>query len=373
MNSFKLTTLSLAALTAISFSACGGGGSSSTTTTPTIASIVLNDLNATDLSGVITTNTTLTADTIWRLNGLVVVDNNATLTIQPGTTIIGAAGTGAATSYLVINKNAKIDANATLEKPIVFMSEEAYRGGVDTWGQWGGVTIIGNAAMDAQVQPYEVDPQFVAGTGVATDSSGILRNVKILNSGITMEVNKEVNGLSLVGVGSGTVIENLTVNKSDDDCVEIWGGTVNLTNVDVSECTDDQFDIDDGYSGTVTNLKIHQTTGNSGIEMSGTTAATFNNFDIYVAPSAAATAKEGAIFFKKDGIGGHFNNGTIMYDLPSTNTYGAIHSSVGFTADSNNTSFTNVTLTGSNPDKFTGDSATALKSVFTADATNILN
>ena len=150
-------------------------------------------------------------------------------------------------------------------------------------GQWGGLTIIGNAADvgvapgDEQVEPYEVNSEFVPGNTDAEDNSGVLRYVQILNSGITMEQDKEINGLSLVGVGSGTTIENITVKRSDDDGIEIWGGTVNITNAYIEYCTDDQFDIDDGYSGTVTNLTIHEITdGNAGIEMSGTTAATFN-------------------------------------------------------------------------------------------------
>ncbi|QOP44108.1 hypothetical protein FJR45_09200 [Sulfurimonas sediminis] len=389
MNKFKLITLSLVTATAIGFSGCGGGGGGTTdTTTPTpdtttpAPDTTIPDANTTtpntatvtkmDLSGDITADMTLTADKVWRLNGLVTVTNGATLTIEPGTVIIGKSGTGAATSYMIIDKGAKIIADGTFDKPIVFMSETAYDGGADEWGQWGGLTLIGKAG-NSQVQPYEVNPAFTADSTDLADNSGVLRNVKILNSGITMEVDKEVNGLSMVGVGSGTVVENITVNKSDDDCIEIWGGTVNLTNVDVSECSDDHFDIDDGYSGTVTNLTIHQTTGNSGIEMSGNTVATFDNFDIYVASSAANTAKEGAIYFKKDGIGGHFKNGTVMYDINST--YAAIYS-VG-TADIANTSFTNVSLIGSNPLKFNGDpagnSATDLQTVFTSDTTNKLN
>ena len=139
----------------------------------------------------------------------------------------------------------------------------------------------------------------------AADNSGILRYVQILNSGITMEQDKEINGLSMVGVGSGTTVENIAVKRSDDDCIEIWGGTVNVTNAYVSYCTDDQFDIDDGYSGTVTDLMIYQhTDGNAGIEMSGNTAATFVGMTLIQDYSD----KEGAIYFKKDGIGGHFED-----------------------------------------------------------------
>ena len=212
-------------------------------------------------------------------------------------------------------------------------------------GQWGGLTIIGNAA-NSQVNPYEVNTAFVAGTSNLADNSGVLKYVKILNSGITMEQDKEINGLSLVGVGSGTTIANITVDLSDDDCIEAWGGTVNMSNITISNCTDDHFDIDDGYSGTVTNLKITQATsqfnlapGNAAMEMSGTTAATFDGLTIVQNTSA----KEGTIFFKKAGIGGHFKNATITDNVTSATLAGAIHSdNVGVAIDT--VSFENVTL-----------------------------
>ncbi|MDM5272453.1 hypothetical protein PGH07_09700, partial [Sulfurovum sp. zt1-1] len=254
------------------------------------------------LSNSITGNVTLTKDTLWLIDGLVVVESGATLTIEPGTTLAAFDGTGAQTSYMIVDKGGKIIADGTAAEPITFTSTKvAIDGAAPAVGQWGGLTIIGNAG-NPQVLPYEVDPSFVPGDTDLADNSGILRHVKILNSGITMDVDKEINGLSMVGVGSGTVVEDIRVDLSDDDCVEAWGGTVNVTNVTATGCTDDHFDIDDGFSGTVRNLNISTTSGNAGIEMSGTTHATFDGFNIV----QNVSAKEGGIYFKKDGIGGHF-------------------------------------------------------------------
>jgi len=317
------------------------------------------------LSGNITTDTTLTADTLWLLDGLVVVKDGATLTIEAGTTIAGYEGTGDATSYMIIDKGSKIIANGTAASPITFTSTKvAVDGEAAAVGQWGGLTIIGHAG-NSQVNPYEVNALYEADATDLNDSSGSLKYVRILNSGITLEQDKEINGLSMVGVGSGTVVENITVNKSDDDCVEIWGGTVNLTNVDTSECTDDYFDVDDGYAGTVKNLTITQTEGfgNSAIEMSGTTSATFDGFKI----TQNGSGKEGGIFFKKDNIGGHFLNGTITDNV--NDAYGAIHSAsadkASDTVDSANISFENVTINGSSAGaRFTGTSTATLEALF---------
>jgi len=303
--------------------------------------IVYSTPTSTILSGDITTNTYLTKDKVWTIDGLVAVKNNASLKIDAGTTIIGKNGTGALASFMIIDKGSKIYAAGTATEPIIFTSEIAHNGGTAAVGQWGGLTIIGNAG-NTQVGPYEVNPAFVAGTTDMADNSGILTYVHILNSGITMEVDKEINGLSMVGVGSGTKVENITVNKSDDDCIELWGGTVNLTNINLSECTDDNFDIDDGYSGTVKNLTIVASgTTNAGMEMSGTTAATFEDLSI----TMNASATEGVIYFKKDGIGGHFKNVVITNNLPDTYAYGTFLTTG--TPNVANISFENVTIDGS--------------------------
>jgi hypothetical protein len=356
------------ALMALSLTACGGGGGDSgSTPTPGVTDTIL--------SGNITADMTLTADTVWELDGLVAV-KGAVLTIEAGTTIIGRSGTGANTSYLVIDKDAKIMADGTVSAPIIFTSKTAYDGGAEAPGQWGGLTIIGNAADvgvaagQEQVAPYEVDISFVAGNTDAADNSGILRYVQILNSGITMEQDKEINGLSMVGVGSGTIVDHITVKRSDDDCIEIWGGTVNVTDSYVEYCTDDQFDIDDGYSGTVTNLTIYQhTDGNAGIEMSGSTAATFIGLNL----TQDYSDKEGAIYFKKDGIGGHFENCQITDNVDNSQT---IYSTGN--ADEANISFTNVSITSPEMatnfvDDPTGGTAAEIKAVFDAGLGNLEN
>ncbi|OYZ47738.1 MAG: hypothetical protein B7Y13_09510 [Sulfurovum sp. 24-42-9] len=320
------------------------------------------------LSGDITTSMTLTKDKVWVLDGLVAVKNGATLTIEAGTTIVGRDGTGSATSYLVIDKGSKIMAEGTAAAPIIFTSEKSYDGGAPAVGQWGGLTIIGNAG-NSQVNPYEVNTEFVAGTSNMADNSGVLKHILLYNSGITMQQDKEINGISFVGVGSGTTVDNITVDNSDDDGIELWGGTVNLSNITITRATDDYFDIDDGYSGTVTNLTIVQNgLGNAAIEMSGTTVATFDGLHI----TQNGSNKEGTLFFKGAGIGGTFKNVTIIDNVTSaTSPAGAIHSdNVGASAAT--TTFTNVTIKGTSTEAdFTGPAAAALQAAFNAGTGNV--
>ena len=374
MTYSKSALIALTSATTIAMTGCGSSGGGDTTAPATTTSeptgVISPRADVTEcssftipevktLSGEITSCTELDSASTWTLDGLVAV-KGTTLKIQPGTTIVGLDGTGDATSYMIIDKDAKIMAEGTASSPITFKGQSGA-----SEGEWGGLTIIGNATND-QVNPYEVNTAFGPGEFTDnTDNSGVLSHVKILNSGITMAEDKEINGLSLIAVGSGTAISDITIDLSDDDGVEIWGGTVNLTNVTITQCTDDHFDIDDGYNGTVKNLVITQTTGNAAIEMSGTTAATFDGFTI----TQDFSNKEGGIFFKKDGIGGHFKNGTVTDNNMGGDAEGTIHSQ-GI-ADTANISFENVTLNGTSiEERFTGDSADTIEAKFDAGSGN---
>lgn len=310
------------------------------------------------LSGEIKTDTYLTKDTVWAINGLVVVRAPAKLTIEAGTTLVGKSVIGSAKSYMIVDKGAQIIAEGTADMPIVFTSEIANNGGAAAPGQWGGLTLIGKAA-NSQVRPYEVNGNFVADSTDMNDSSGVLKYVQILNSGITMDYDIQMDGFSMVGVGLGTVVENITVINSNDDCMALWGGTVNLTNISLTKCVGDHLDIDEGYSGTVTNLTIvgdDTVVGEAGIEMSGITAATFENLNI----NMKASYRDGAIYFKGfDDVGGHFKNSTIVYDI--NNGYGTFHTDFPNLRD---ISFENTTATP--VATFTGPLADEIKTIFDA-------
>jgi len=311
-----------------------------------------------EISGTISINTTLTADKVWLLDGKVEVADGVTLTVEPGTTVAGKSGTN---GWLLVHPGAQLNAAGTSVAPILFTSEEAVDGAAEAFGQWGGVTLIGNAGND-QTSAYEVDGT-VPGTGNDTDSSGVLTYVTLNNTGVEVVTNQEINGLSFVGVGSLTLVDNITVNRSGDDGIEIWGGTVNLTNIVIDGAQDDSFDTDEGWAGSVDGLTI--TNGaKAGIEMSGSTRATYKNVTI---THGAGDGAEGGIYFKPNDnqeIGGVFENVTITHNGADT-AFGAIHSreKPGSALDFA-TTFTNVTLAGTNPTKFSGDEAAVLEAIF---------
>jgi hypothetical protein len=176
------------------------------------------------LSGHITTNTTLNSTTLYVLQGFVYVDSTVTLTIDPGTVIIGekiSKGT------LIVQRGAYIEAQGTPTKPIIFTSQEAP--GARAAGDWGGVIILGKATINPPggVAIIEGGVGSEYGGAVDTDSSGVFSYVRIEFPGIAFLPNNEINGLTMGGVGNRTVIDHVQVSNSGDDSFEWFGGTVN--------------------------------------------------------------------------------------------------------------------------------------------------
>ncbi|MGV3539426.1 MAG: T9SS C-terminal target domain-containing protein [Rufibacter sp.] len=200
-----------------------------------------------DLQGTISANRTLDADTVYSLKGFVYVDNGATLTIEPGTIIKGDKATQ---GTLIIQRGAKINAQGTPEKPIVFTSNQP-KGGRAA-GDWGGVVILGRAKHNQTQDPIvEGGPVAYYGGTNDADNSGVFSYVRIEFAGYPLQPNKELNGLTMGSVGSATKIDHVQVSFGGDDAFEWFGGTVNATHLIAYKTTDDMFDTDFGYSGRV--------------------------------------------------------------------------------------------------------------------------
>jgi hypothetical protein len=63
--------------------------------------------------------------------------------------------------------------------------------------------------------------------------------------------NQEINSLTMGSVGSGTKLEYIMASFGLDDSFEWFGGTVNGKYLIAYKGTDDDFDMDNGYSGTL--------------------------------------------------------------------------------------------------------------------------
>jgi hypothetical protein len=200
------------------------------------------------LTGIIDKNTVLKSDTTYRLEGVVYVTNNAILTIEAGTVIRGDEMT---CGTLIITRGSKIIAEGTEKMPIVFTSNKGTS--VRKPGDWGGILILSDAPINKAgingqaLLDFNLDPSKSTYGGENTESnSGILKYVRIEYAGRKLNTLKELNGLSLAGVGKQTTLQNIQISFSNDDSIECYGGNVKINNLISYRTTDDDFDFTQG-------------------------------------------------------------------------------------------------------------------------------
>ena len=219
----------------------------------------------------ITTNTTWETGKVYTLGARIAVVSGVTLTIQPGVIIKGEAGTGANATALIIARGGKIMAEGTADEPIIFTSvaDEIEPGMVaspnldpDLNGLWGGLIVLGYAPISADAVPSQIegippsDQNGLYGGDQSNDNSGVIKFVSIRHGGANIGEGNEINGLTLGGVGSGTVIENVEIVSNQDDGIEWFGGTVNVKHAIVWNTGDDAIDTDQSWGGTLDNFIV---------------------------------------------------------------------------------------------------------------------
>lgn len=217
----------------------------------------------------------------------VVYVSDTTIKIPAGTVIRGVEGLKDGSTItqepgtLVITRTGQIDAAGTPANPIIFTDEfdptpktapqAPLVNDVLQTGFWGGVIILGNAPtnndqsttnsllepgtdfIEGLVEPVpgaqNPDLRGVYGGDRPHDSSGLMRYVSIRNGGFNLSASNEINGLTMGGVGAGTVLEYIEVVAGQDDGFEWFGGTVNSKYLLSAYNNDDAFDYDQGFSG----------------------------------------------------------------------------------------------------------------------------
>lgn len=261
-----------AAVLALSFTACKKESLTNDSTfggkATHAADYIASDLPKDTISADINVNTTLTSNKVWVLKGIIGVRNNAILTIQPGTTIVGTVTTDGTNKpgSLVITRGAKINAVGTPQNPIIFTSRNLVDGNTSTVGapgDFGGVILLGKAASNVKnkliegLDPAEsFDNKFGCNSTTdlnttENDNSGSMQYVRIEYAGYNLSPNNEINGLTLGGVGSGTLLDHIQVSYSRDDSFEFFGGSVNASYLISLAGDDDGLDFDNGYTGTI--------------------------------------------------------------------------------------------------------------------------
>ena len=208
----------------------------------------------------------ITGDITWKGQNTYVLDGyvfliSGTLTIEAGATIKGENG-----SALTITKDAKLNAVGTAEKPIVFTSSKA----TPTPGDWGGVVLLGKAPINVvggtnkiEGFPDSYGDRIVYGatTPNPAHDCGRLEYARVEYAGFLLSPDNELNGLTLGGCGSATKIDYVQVHLGQDDGVEVFGGTVDLSHLVITQADDDALDWDRGWTGKAQFIVIQQKSG----------------------------------------------------------------------------------------------------------------
>ena len=155
---------------------------------------------------------------------------------------------------------------------------------------WGGVQIMGrcpvtidnadtNAVKTTQLGyieglPNYAQTQYGQGPLDDDDDSGVFAYNQIRYNGFPMAANKELNGLSLYGVGRETEIHHNEMMNPFDDGIEWFGGSVNTKYIVCWAYGDDGLDSDEGYrgksqfdfcvQGAVRDIVVNQNNGGAG-------------------------------------------------------------------------------------------------------------
>ena len=230
----------------------------------------------------ITASRTFHSDTTYVLSGFVKVSNGATLTIEPGTKIVG--DTIFPGSSLWVLRGSRIEANGTANAPIVFTSQRAE--GDRAPGDWGGIVIIGGAPINRTGSPIFTEGPVGAAENYAggddfDDDSGHLSYVRIEFAGydVSNGSGQELNSLSSYAVGRGTNYDYVQSLEGLDDSFEFWGGGADIRHMISFESGDDHFDWSEGYQGRGQFLIALQTTVPTPRPGSGTTSGDPRGFE----------------------------------------------------------------------------------------------
>jgi hypothetical protein len=258
-----------------------------------------SDSRTWDEADVTLVNEDVTADATWsgvvRIEGPIFVGgdcgtdgtaatcNEVTLTIEPGTTVIGETdiADGERGSYLVVTRGSRIIADAfggndgaavdpPAEEDVIVFTSENVIDGTAARADWGGIIINGQAPTNAGEEAEgEGDSGFYGGTD-DNDDSGILRGVRIEFAGDDVTATDQLNGLAMQAVGAGTTLSWIQIHYNEDDGIEPFGGTASVDHLVLTGIGDDSMDGTDGYRGFMQYVIIQQRGDNAdnGFELS---------------------------------------------------------------------------------------------------------
>src|SRR5688500_8237607 len=207
------------------------------------------------LSGKINTDRTLKSGNTYKLRGIVYMVDGAKLTIEPGVIIQGEK---TSRGTLVITRGTQILANGTVDKPIVFTSDAA----TPAMGDWGGIVILGRAKTNATYNVVaglgEIEGGVNNSEGLGlyggaddNDNSGSLKYVRVEYAGYAYLPDKKFHQITFRAVDRRKAVDYIQVSNAADDSYEWFSGTVDCKHLIAYKGMDDDWDMDNGFSGRI--------------------------------------------------------------------------------------------------------------------------
>lgn len=339
----KKSLFAMAAILGLALTSCSSDDNNKDTNNSSFV-LKVDDLKGEIKDGTVTLDPTQT----YTLTGGLVVKGGATLVIPAGTVIKSSPTAEATSLYIAVERNAKININGTAAKPVVMTSGKA----TPAQSDWGGLIIAGNGKVNTGDNGTSEVGGLSYGGNDNADSSGNINFLKISYTGSKYTAEKEYNGVSFFGVGSGTVVSDIYTFESGDDGIEFFGGAVNASNLTIINSYDDSLDFADGWQGTATNVYIKGVT-KAGVEgstnakdpsgASPMTNAKVTNISI-IKGGATFLADEKAINYKEGGGKQVYTNLYVADDMPAALT--KLSADAGVTANlaAGNFTITNYTF-----------------------------
>ncbi len=198
------------------------------------------------------------ADGQYLITGPIIVHEGGSIAFVPtsGTPMTVEAEPEFA-SYILVAQGGKMYVEGQSDSYVKFTTKD----GSAAADRWGGLIVNGyapisgaNSNLSKNTFTTEINTAYYYGGGNVYDNSGVFRYMWLDKTGaLSNSTSVEHNGLTLNGVGRGTVIVNIYITEANDDAIEFFGGSVNVKNLLAVNCDDDMFDFTQGYSGTLTN------------------------------------------------------------------------------------------------------------------------
>ncbi len=248
------------------------------------------------LEGMLVRREVLDSSIEYRLTGTLIIRDGGILEIPAGTTIKAEPGTNAS---IVVAQGGKIYIYGQPDNPVVITS------GSDNPapGDWGGLVICGKAKTNAGNAARSSLVDLFYGGDFNTDSSGVLRYLRLEYTGANYDEATKFSALSLFGAGSFTTVEYVQSIYGQGDGFTIHGGTVNANWLVATDHGENAVSLNEGWFGKgefwylsgAEKTGINITNNRDDASLSPTTQGNISNVSI-IGP-----ASQGAVGFSQGG------------------------------------------------------------------------